>query len=95
MVYEYKNKIYLDVNDLNDAIAEEVGKNMNNRDPYASHEFEQEWEDVEVLNANAWETFNAWRKQEGIKDTNGNAVIEYYNKIKEGEAIWLNYTITI
>ena len=86
MIYRYQDKIYLNVSDLDDAIAEEVGKNLNNQDPYESAEFTYAWEhEVDKLNENAWEVFAEWCKQEGFEVKNGQAVLRYYNEIKEGQ----------
>ena len=85
MIYEYQGKLYTDVEELNDDIAHEVGKNMNNRDPYASSEFEYVWVyEVDKLPV-TWETFKAWCFQENLKPSHGVNVIKFYEQIRESE----------
>ena len=85
MIYEYQGKLYTDVEELNDDIAHEVGKNMNNRDPHASSEFEYVWAyEVDKL-PETWDTFKAWCKKEGLKESNAASVIKFMEKIRESE----------
>jgi hypothetical protein len=87
MIYEYQGKLYTNVSELNDDIAHEVGKNMNNRDPYTSQQFIDTWHyEVDKL-PETWDTFKAWCFQENLKPSHGSSVIIFYEEVRESEKL--------
>jgi hypothetical protein len=87
MIYEYQGKLYTNVSELNDDIAHEVGKNMNNRDPYTSQQFIDTWHYEVDKFPETWDTFKAWCFQENLKPSHGSSVIIFYEEVRESEKL--------
>jgi len=47
MIYLYRNHTYNSLDEAHEAVADYVGQNYNNIDPYTTIEFEEECEEIE------------------------------------------------
>lgn len=81
--YEYKNKIYLNADLVDEAICE-LEEPRNNLDPSDYIDFAMIWEyDVEKLDASSWETFKMWCMQEGLNLSHASVVDRYFKELEK------------
>ena len=79
-MYKYRDKLYFNEADVDEAICEEIGGNYNNIDTQETLEFEYEWQDVERVDRTAWATFKEWCVQVGEKPQHANSIERYFKE---------------
>ena len=81
-VYEYKNRIYLNEDLVDEAICELEEEPRNNQDPSDYIDFLSVWKyDVDKLDADDWEVFKDWCHQEKLKPSHASSLERYYKEL--------------